>query len=101
MVPKTAANYYQVGVYLGIESTTLDIVKTDHAHKGCEEICLQMFDRWLRDGPGTGDKERTWRTVLAAVKNSAGVAVCEEIEQQLHHRVGICSIHNQGQNVCG
>ena len=101
VVPKIAAKYYQVGMCLGIESTTLDIVKTDHAHEGCEEICLQMFDRWLRVGPRTGDKERTWRTVLAAVKEVAGVAVCEEIEQQLHHQVGIkYTVHTWARAKC-
>ena len=89
VVPVVATKCYQVGVYLGIEGTTVDIVERDYADKGCEEICLRMFDRWLRVGPGTGDKERTWRTVLVAVKEVAGVAVCEEIEQQLYHQVGM------------
>ena len=59
VVPVVASKCYPMGVYLGIESTTVDIVKGDYGDKGCEEVCLRMFDRWLRVGLGTGDKERT------------------------------------------
>ena len=62
---------------------------TDSIHKeelgNCESAFRSLCSKWLKEGnnPLTGDRPRTWRTVLDAVRKSREIGAAEDVERSL------------------
>ena len=78
IVMQVAAHWEEVALRLGVEGCVSDIVHKNHP-SDCQGACRDMLVRWLRGDRHTGDKERTWSTLLTAL----GRAGFEELERRL------------------
>ena len=56
------------GVFLGIDTNVLDAVRKDNP-VDLKECFVKLCSSWLNKKEGTGDKPRTWRTVIEAVRD--------------------------------
>ena len=81
VVPRVAAENLKFGIHLGIRDYIIDTIEKDY--RLCEEVCLRMLQRWLNGGQGTGDKPRTWNTILTAVEDVKGLTVVCEIKEDI------------------
>ena len=43
----TITNWYQLGVYLNLQTHQLDKIQQDHAHQGNDRQRMEMLDLWL------------------------------------------------------
>lgn len=82
VVPRVAARWRFVGLQLELSPARLDIVHGNHV-MNMEECCTAMFEEWLRGGPGTGNKQRVWESVLRAVDIGHGTTEGDHIRDQL------------------
>ena len=78
IVTAVAANWQRVALKLGVEDCVSDVVFKNHPND-CEGACRDMLKRWLRGGCRTGEEERTWSTLLAALSRAG----FEELERKL------------------
>ena len=78
VVPRIAKEWHRVGMYCEITLENLEVIKTDAVNP--IDCCSQMFEMWLRKAPGTGDKLRTWDTLLYAVQMGHGQQASEDIQ---------------------
>lgn len=76
-----APKWYEVGLQLNMEQYVLDCVQADGGD--FETRCKNMFGKWLDGKVGTGDRQRTWESVLEAVEEAVGSEVCRTIEQSI------------------
>ena len=76
-----APKWDEVGLQLNIQPYVLWNIEAD----GSDVVtrCKNMFSKWLNGEPGTGDLQRTWESVLEAVKEAVGVEVCKIVEQSI------------------
>ena len=74
---RVAAKWKSVAICLGIEACVIDIISTN-CPKDCEEACIDMLQRWLAINNHTGEKERTWSTLLTALERPARGRTCRE-----------------------
>ena len=66
IVTPVAANWQRVALRLGVEGCVSEVVLENHPND-CEGACRDMLNRWLRGERHTGEEERTWSTLLAAL----------------------------------
>ena len=78
VVTEVAANWQRVALRLGVEGCVSEVVLKNHPNH-CEAACLDMLRRWLSGDHHTGEKERTWSTLLTAL----GRAGFGELERRL------------------
>lgn len=79
---KVAGNWQKFGLQLDVEPYILDAVKAPHGSN--EYHCRCMLEYWLDGKPGTGERPRTWSTVLEAVASSCGSLVRRDITEALN-----------------
>lgn len=84
VVREVAADWNSVAIYLGIESSVIRMAKTDHPQQ-CELACTDVFDQWLSWEIGTGNRERTWRTVLSALEDAEHKAFIRQLKTEMFH----------------
>ena len=77
-----AAQWYALGLSLGVEPAVLDAIQPEPPHN-VRQACLDMFHEWLSRGPGTGEQPRVWQSVLEAVKEIIGEKVAGEVEREM------------------
>lgn len=82
MVTAVAADWYPVALHLGVEQSLIGMVKADN-HDNCQGACRDLFKKWLKGDYGSGKKERTWRTVVDALKESGYRTQAEELIRQM------------------
>ena len=70
-----------MGLQLGMSPEHLDVIEGEHKRK--DDCCTAMFKEWLRGAPGTGNKKRSWESVLCAVETGHGTTAEEEIRKGL------------------
>ena len=70
-----------MGLQLGMSPGRLDVIEGEHKRK--DDCCTSMFKEWLRGAPGTGNKKRSWESVLCAVETGHGTTAEEEIRKGL------------------
>ena len=75
---RIADNWDRLAFYLGVQSHVIIEVKTNHCHH-CDEASRDVLNRWLNGEHDTGSMQRTWRSVLTALRESGE----EELAQQL------------------
>ena len=78
VVTEIAADWERVALKLGVEVCVSKIILKDHPNDYMG-VCLDMLDRWLGGYRHTGEEERTWATLLAAL----GRAGFGELERRL------------------
>ena len=78
VVTAVATNWQKVALRLGVEGCVGEIILNKHPNN-CEGSCRDMFDHWLRRERHTGEKERTWSTLLTALSQAGFV----ELEKSL------------------
>ena len=81
IVREVASDWSTVAVYLGLESSVIRMAKTDHPQQ-CEHACADIFERWLSWEAGTGERERTWRTVLSVVEEAGHKAFVNRLKAE-------------------
>ena len=79
IVREVAEHWILIAVYLGFESSAIMMMKTDQSKRAC----TAMFERWLSWEPGTGEKDRTWQTVLSAVEYAGHEAFSLQCRSEL------------------
>ena len=91
VVWRVAAQWYEVGVLLGVGAAVLDSIRADNFYN-VRQACRSMFSEWLARRPGTGEQPRVWLSVLETIKEAVGEKVAEEVEKhfnsspkQIHH----------------
>ena len=73
----TITNWYQLGVYLNLQTHELDKIQLDHAHQGNDRQMLGMLSLWLRRTPNA-----TWEDVVSALQQMGENRVAEKIRQK-------------------
>ena len=81
IVREVASDWSLVAIYLGLETSVIKMAKTDHPQQ-CEHACADIFERWLSWEAGTGERERTWRTVLSAVEEAGHKAFVNRLKAE-------------------
>ena len=81
VVWRVAAQWYPLGLSLGVESIVLATVKANHP-TDVEGACRDLLRHWLLRGPGTGEQPRVWLSVLAAVRETVGGTIADEVERE-------------------
>ena len=76
-----ASEWHKVGVLCGVTAEVLRVIQEDASDT--TRRCCRMFESWLEKAPGTGNKPRTWSTLLEAVQSGYGAATRVGIEAQL------------------
>ena len=81
IVREVALDWSLVAIYLGLESSVIRMAKTDHPQQ-CEHACADIFERWLSWEADTGERERTWRTVLSVVEEAGHKAFLNRLKAE-------------------
>ena len=81
VVQKVAAQWYLLGLSLGVEPTVLATIKADHPGD-VEGACRDLLCHWLSRGPGTGAHPRVWLSVLTAIRETVGEMIAKEVERE-------------------
>ena len=88
VVTQVAANWQRVALRLGVEGCISEIIFKNHPND-CEGACRDMLSCWLRGKQHTGEEERTWSTLLAAL-DRAGYT---NLERSLRREHFFCIAH--------
>ena len=84
IVREVAADWSLVAIHLGLEGSVIRMARADHPQQ-CEHACADIFERWLSWEQGTGERERTWRTVLSAVEEAGHKAFSRQLKAEVFH----------------
>ena len=69
VVTEVAFKWRHVATFLYIEDCVINNIAKNHP-TDCEGACSDMLKRWLSREHYTGEKERTWSTLLTALKEA-------------------------------
>ena len=78
VVTEVAFKWKSVATLLCVRDCVINNIAKNHP-TDCEEACLGMLNRWLSREHYTGEKERTWSTLLTALKEAGLVAFNERL----------------------
>jgi len=81
----TVTDWYQLGVYLGLQTHKLDKIIQDHAHQGNDRQMLVMLGLWLRR-----TQNATWDNVVSALEQMGVNRVADSIRQKHLRRANNC-----------
>ena len=73
----TITNWYQLGLYLNLQTHDLDKIQQDHAYHGNDRQMVEMLSLWLRRTPNAA-----WRDVVSALQQMRENRVAENIHQK-------------------
>ena len=73
----TITDWYQLGVYLNLQTHDLNKIQQDHAHHGNDRQMVEMLSLWLRRTPNA-----TWGDVVSALQQMGENRVAENICQK-------------------
>ena len=76
-----ASNWDQLALHLGVEQHVIDAVKGNHRNH-YDEASHDVLSRWLNGEHDTGSKQRTWRSVLTALRESGEQALAEHLRTE-------------------
>ena len=77
----TITNWYQLGLYLNLQTHDLNKIQQDHAHQGNDRQMVEMLALWLRRTPNA-----TWGDVVSALQQMRENRVAENIRQKYLRR---------------
>ena len=75
------SDWEQMALHLGVESSVIDTARGDNPDQYVE-ACRGVLNRWLKAEPGTGNKERTWNSVLEALVTSGQRQLAERLKDE-------------------
>ena len=81
VVWRVAAQWYPLGLSLGVEPTVLATIMANHPGD-VEGACRDLLCRWWLRSPGTGEQPRVWFSVLTAIRETVGEMIAEEVERE-------------------
>ena len=81
IIREVATDWSLVANKLGLNNFVIRMAKTDHPQQ-CEHACADIFERWLSLEAGTGERERTWRTVLSVVEEAGHKAFVNRLKAE-------------------
>ena len=70
------------GIYLGVENSVVEIIKTNHP-TDCKAACEEMLKLWLAHDDGTGDRPREWSTVIDAMEKTGFREEARELKEKV------------------
>ena len=73
----TITNWYQLGLYLNLQTHDLNKIQQDHAHHGNDRQMLEMLSLWLRRTPNA-----IWDDVVSALQQMEENRVAKNIHQK-------------------
>ena len=76
---EVARDWSLIAIHLGVEAS---VVRMATANR-CELACANILEQWLSEEAGTGEKGRTWRTVLSAVEFAGHKAFSQQLKTKL------------------
>ena len=79
---EVADKWERVAIQLGLQESLIAIVTRNYPGD-CEGACRDAFVRWLRGERNSGGKEKTWNTVLEALKMSGFGTLVEGLRRQM------------------
>ena len=85
----TITNWYQLGLYLDLQTHELDKIQQEHAHQGNDRQMLVMLTLWLRRTPNP-----TWDDVVTALEQLRENRVAESVRQKYIRRASNVVSHN-------
>ena len=83
----TITDWYQLGVYLNLQTHELDKIQQDHAHQGNDRQRLEMLALWLRC-----TLNASWEDVVSALQQMGENRVAENVRQK--HGLYKCLVKN-------
>ena len=84
----TDSKWKDFGIRLGISSNLCEGIRKQKLGDS-KECFILLCSKWLSSGAGTGDKPRTWRTVLEAVRECGFFEVADQVEQSFSKNPGM------------
>ena len=78
VVIAVAFKWKSVAALLCVRDCVINNIAKNHP-TDCEKACLVMLNRWLSRDHYTGEKERTWSTLLTALKEAGFVNFIERL----------------------
>ena len=82
VIQQIAGMWRAVGRLLGISSSTLKYIE-ERVKGDTLQASQLMFDLWLSEAEGTGDKKRTWYTIIRALVHSGLSGLAEDVVHEL------------------
>ena len=82
IVPTVAGKWESFGIYLGVEDGCRRRINRNH-RMDCERACEEMLKLWLTKDTGTGDRPRTWATVIDALEEEGCRAQAQALRDWL------------------
>ena len=82
VVWRVAAQWYPLGLSLGVEPAVLVTIKADHPGD-VERACRDLLRCWLSRSPDTGEQPLVWLSVLIAIRETVEERIAEEVEREL------------------
>ena len=82
IVHTVASKWRSFGTYLGVEHACLQMFKSNHP-TDCGRACEEMLKLWLAKDTGTGDRPRTWATVIDALEEEGYRAQAQALRDRL------------------
>ena len=91
----TITNWYQLGVYLNLQTHELNKIQQDHANQGNDRQRLEMLALWLQRTPNA-----TWEDVVSALEqmgeNRVAENVCQKYIRRASKSYSTVSEHSSG-----
>ena len=81
VVAHVAAEWESLAICLGMKACIIDIISRNYS-SDCERACNNMLQRWLAIDNHTGEKERTWSTLLTALKEAGFVYLVQDLRKE-------------------
>jgi cytohesin len=78
LVPLVEAEWYNFGLYLGLESNILDEIR-EKKRAQVVDCCIDILSYWMGYHRGCGSKRRCWNTLLIALHKSAGKVQMDKV----------------------
>ena len=86
VVTAVAASWQRLALRLGVEGCVIEIISKNHPND-CESACRDMIDRWLRGEQYTGEEERSWSTLLAALVRAGYAELSRKLQREHFYNV--------------
>ena len=101
VVPHVLLMWHVLGLQLGIHKAILSAIESDARRNRSilSKQAIEMFQLWLDGAEGTGDRDRSWSTILRALIKSGGSEVSMQVLKHLDPTATPKDI-GQGEDVC-
>ena len=74
------AKWWHFGTFLHVKPAIMSGIKKDNIN--VEDCMLKLVEKWLDHEDGTGDRPRTWKTVVQVVKDTGKGLLARQLAEQ-------------------